>query len=432
MKNSWLVVLVSIIAAPAMAQQTLSLPDAINIALKNSLDIQLQKNNVLIAVTNNNIGIAGGLPVVTGSASDNESVTSIRQTRNTGEKINGDNATGNSASAGVTGSMLLYNGGRVIATKKRLEQLQLQSEDVLNSQVQNTMASVMTAYFDVVRQQGYVKTIDLSIDVAQKKLDIIKARQDVGLANNADLFQAQVDLNNLVQTRESQLLTIKQAHTELLRLLTLKPDSVIEVRDTIVVDTTLTLDMALNSLHSNFDILAAEEQIKINSLIVTETAALRYPTVRANGGYSYNRTQSQVGNLTLNQSYGPFIGVTVGVPIYNGSVYKRQQKVAEINTTIASIQRDILLRDYSSNIVKSYNNYILNLRQLDTQKKNYALSQQLLDLVLQRFQLRQATIVDLAQAQQSLITAGYSVINLSFAAKASEIELKRVSNQLKL
>jgi len=432
MKYIWIILLVSINAATTTAQQALTLPDAINIALKNSLDIQLQKNNLLIASNNNYIGMAGGLPLVTGSASDNESITSVRQTRNTGEKINGNNASGNSAAAGVTGSMLLYNGGRVVATKKRLEQLQLQSEDLLNAQVQNTMAAVMTAYFDVVRQQDYVKTIDLSIDVAQKKLDIIKARQDVGLANNADLFQAQVDLNNLVQTRESQLLTIKQAHTELLRLLTLKPDSVIAVRDTIVVDTSLTLDIVMNSLHSNFDVQAADEQIKINNLIVTETAAQRYPTVRANGGYSYSRTQSQVGNLTLNQSYGPFAGLTLNVPIYNGSVYKRQQKTAEINTTIASIQKDILLRDYSSNIVKSYNSYLLNLRQLDTQKKNYELSQKLLDLVLQRFQLRQATIVDLAQAQQSLITAGFSVINLSYAAKASEIELKRVSNQLKM
>src|SRR6185312_11790992 len=139
------VLLVCIMARPALSQQSLSLPDAINIALKNSLDIELQKKNVLIAGTNNYIGMAGGLPLVTGSASDNESVTSIRQTRNTGEKINGNNATGNSAAAGVTGSMLLYNGGRVIATKKRLEQLQLQSEDLLNAQVQNTMASVMTA-----------------------------------------------------------------------------------------------------------------------------------------------------------------------------------------------------------------------------------------------------------------------------------------------
>ncbi|HSC38092.1 MAG TPA: hypothetical protein VLD19_09485, partial [Chitinophagaceae bacterium] len=106
MKHVWLVLLISISVKAGLAQQTLTLPDAINIALKNSLDIKLQKTNVQITSTNNYIGVAGGLPVVTGSATDNESVTSVRQTRNTGEKINGDNATGNSISAGVTGSML--------------------------------------------------------------------------------------------------------------------------------------------------------------------------------------------------------------------------------------------------------------------------------------------------------------------------------------
>ena len=424
-------VLLILLGAGHAFAQTLSLPDAVNMALKNSLDIQLSKNDVRISTINNNIGIAGGLPLVTGAASDNESVTSVRQTRNTGEKINGNNASGNSANANVTGSMLLYNGSYVVATKKRLEELQHQSEDQLNAVVQNTMASVMTGYFNIVRQQGLLKTIDLSIDVAQKKLDIIKARQEVGMANNADLFQAQVDLSNLVQSREAQLLIIAQAQTELLRLLTLRPDSTIDIRDTITVDNTLTLDAIMNSLHTNADLLAADEQVKINRLAITQIASQRYPSLRASGGYSYSRSQSQVSNLTLNQGYGPFIGIGLSVPIYNGSVYKRQEKIAEINATNAAIQKDILLRDYKSNVVKSYQSYISNLQQLDAQRKNFELSKQLLDLVLQRFQLRQATIIDLTQAQQSLITAGFTVVNLSYAAKASEIELKRVANQLK-
>src|ERR1700759_1207720 len=46
-------------------QQPLRLDDAINIALKNSLDIQVAKNNVEINEVNNTYGVAGGLPVVT-------------------------------------------------------------------------------------------------------------------------------------------------------------------------------------------------------------------------------------------------------------------------------------------------------------------------------------------------------------------------------
>jgi outer membrane protein len=67
---------------------------------------------------------------------------------------------------------------------------------------------------------------------------------------------------------------------------------------------------------------------------------------------------------------------------------------------------------------------------LTTERENYKLSQQLLDLVLQRFQLRQATIVEVKNAQQSFEESGFRLVNLSYAAKASEIELKRLANQL--
>ncbi|GAC1449650.1 MAG: hypothetical protein NVSMB7_11710 [Chitinophagaceae bacterium] len=52
--------------------QQLRLLDAVSIALKNSLDIQLVKNNLQISDISNNIGMAGGLPLVTATGSDNE------------------------------------------------------------------------------------------------------------------------------------------------------------------------------------------------------------------------------------------------------------------------------------------------------------------------------------------------------------------------
>lgn len=418
-------------AIPGFSQK-LGLNDAINIALKNSLDIQVSKNNVAISDVGNSYGIAGGLPLVTGTASDNESVTDVNQKLNSGEVIKRNGASSNTLSANVTGSILLYNGLRVVSTKKRLTQLVQQSEEILNSQVQNTMASVMTAYFDIVRQQVYAKTIAVSIDVAQKKLDIVKTQQSVGLANNANLYQAQVDLNALLQSQQSQQLVIDQAKTELLRVIGAKADSVVDIQDTILVDRAVTLDMVLNAIHRNADILAAIDQIHINELIERETAALRYPSVRANAGYNYNRNQVAAGNILLNRSQGPFVNLGLTVPIYNGSIYKRQQKIAELNTKNAELQRDILLRDYSAAVVKNYQAYTSTLQQLETQQKTFELARQLLDLVTQRFQLRQATIVDMTLAQQSFETAAYSLVNLNFAAKSAEIELKRLANQLSL
>ena len=92
----------------------------------------------------------------------------------------------------------------------------------------------------------------------------------------------------------------------------------------------------------------------------------------------------------------------------------------------------MLMRDYSAQVVKSYQSYTATLQQIQTEQKNYELSNQLLGLTLQRFSLKQATIVDVKNAQQSFELSGYRLVNLNFTAKAAEIELKRLANKLTL
>lgn len=424
-------IIACILFCASASAQTLSLQDAVSIALKNSLDIEVLRNNVEINSINNYIGVAGGLPLVTGTVGDNEQISNVNQKLYTGTTIKRNGTAGNTLNSGVTASLLLYNGARVVSTKQQLQDLEIQSQQYLNSEIQNEVAAVMTAYYDVVRQESYMKTIDTSIAASEKRLEIVKAQQNVGMANNADLFQSQLDLNALIQSKQSQQLIIDQSKTQLLLLLNLKPDSLINVSDTILVDKSVVLGDVLSGLTNNADIAAANEQIKINELISKETAAQRYPSLRLTTSYNYNRSQIAAGNILLNQSNGISGGLSLSIPIYNGSIYKRQQKIADINTKNAALQKDILLRNYTANAVKIYQAYTANLQQLETQQKNVTLANQLLSLVLFRFQLRQATILEVKQAQQSFEDASYTLTNLAFAAKSSEIELKRLANQIK-
>ncbi|MCA6449214.1 MAG: TolC family protein [Chitinophagaceae bacterium] len=415
------------------AQQKLSLTDAINTALQNSYDIQLAKNSVEISNINNHIGVAGGLPVVSATGNDNEQVTSINQKfADAARDTKRNNVSSNNLTVGLTGSFLLFNGYRVVSTKKRLEELQQQNQQLLSVQIQNTIAAVTTKYFDVVRQQSYLKTIAQSIEVSKKRLEILQVRKEVGMSNNADIFQAQLDLNALVQSQQAQELVIDQAKTDLLNLIFLKPDTRILINDTIVVDRKVNIDSVRSNLAKNPLLAAADRQIRINELLEKETAALRYPTIRANAGYNLTSSKSAAGFSLLNQSYGPFIGINVAIPIYNGSISKRQQKVAAINTRNATIQRDNILLDNETGMIRTYQAYTNSLTQLETALKNYALSTQLLDLILQKFQLGQATIIDVKQAQQSFENEGYRLVNLNYAAKVAEIELKRLASQLAL
>jgi outer membrane protein len=421
---------VIIFSASAVRSQTLTLQEAINIALQKRLEIQIARNNVEISTVNNHIGVAGGLPTVNGNLGTTEQITSVNQKLNNGTTIQRDWAASNNMQANVTASQVLYNGMRVVSAKKRLDETQKQSEQLLNAQVQNIMADVMLQYFDIVRQQNYTNTILLAIDAAKQRLNIVEVRQSVGLANNADLFQAQIDVNTLNQSLEQQRLVIDQAKTDLLRSLNLRPDSLINISDTIIVEKDLTLLPVLENIKNNPQILALDQQIRINEYLIRETAAQRYPTVRVNSGINFGRNQAAAGQVLLNQSLGPNLGIAVAIPIYNGGVIKRQIKVAEINTENAKLNRNNAIADLNANAVRNFQAYSRTLAQIDSAQKNFNITQQLLELTLLRFQLGQATIIEVREAQRSFEEAGYRRVNLAFAAKVSEIELRRLSNRL--
>ncbi len=412
--------------------QLLTRDEAVRIALKNSLGIDLGRNAVKIAAINNSYGIAGGLPLVTGTAGDQEQSTSIRQKySDPTDNKQSNNAFSNSLTGAVNGYLLLYNGARVVNARKQLGEIEAQTRQQLSSRALIVVNNVLLKYYDVVRQQSYAKTLQASIDAQKQQLAIVQAQQSVGLANNADLFQSQVDLNTQVQNLQAQQLIIDQDKTDMLALLTLNPDSVIQVEDTILVDRTIQLPAILGALQSaNPDIIAANDQITINQYVEKQVAAQRYPSLGTNMGYNYSRLKNSEGFSLLNLNYGPYAGVTLNVPIFNGNIYKKQQQIAGINIRNAELVRDTLLLNYTANAVKNWQAYKSNLQQVETAKANYDLSLKLLELVLERFKLKHATIVEVKNAQQSFENAGFLLVNVSYAAKAAEITLRRYANQL--
>ena len=411
------------------SQNRLSLSDALAIALKNSYNIQLAKNNLEIASINNSVGIAGGLPTVNATINDVENITSINQQfPDPSRNITRTGVASNNLNANITAGIVLFNGFRVKAAQQRLAELEKMNQDMLNAQIQRTMASVITSYYDVVRQQNLLTTINKSIEVSQQRIDIIKSRQAVGLANNADLYQAQIDLNALMQTKQGQQLVIDQGKTNLLNLIFVSPDTTVLIKDTIIVDDQIKFSQIKALALKNPQVSAAEQQIKINELLERETAALRVPTLRASTGFNLTNTKSAAGFILENRTYGPFLGVNLAIPIYNGLINKKQQQVAEMNTRNAKVQRDQFLLDIETGAVRTYQAYKNTLAQLKTAKENQVLSKQLLDLVMQRFQLGQATIVDVKLAQQSFENESYRLVNLAFTAKVAEVELKRLAN----
>ena len=432
-KNSFIVLLLVLLFSQEKiaAQNNLSLKEAVTIAIQNSYDIKLVENDASIAKNNNNYGVAGGLPTVTANGTNNNTLTTINQTfpdasRNTTRS----GVDGSTLNGGLSATMILFNGYRIAATKDRLESIQKQTEAALQVQMLNTSSTVMQQYYNVIRQVAFLKTIEKSIEASEQRVAIVKTRQELGVANQADLLQSSLDLNALLQAKQNQLLVLDQVKADLYNSMVVPANSNYIFTDSIQVDQKMILSDVESKMKAHPLLQSAQQLINVNQFLEKETKALMYPTLRANTGFNYNSNKSAAGFILLNESYGPFLGFNLSIPIYAGTANKRAYKNAQINTVSAKIQYDNTAQTLATELFKTYQNYQNSLKQTPVEIENYKMSDALLALVMERFKLGEATIVDVKQAQQSFETAGFRLTSLQFSAKIAEIELKRMSNQL--
>jgi outer membrane protein TolC len=250
------------------------------------------------------------------------------------------------------------------------------------------------------------------------------------MADAVDLLQAQTDVNSAEQQLAMQNLVIEQNKADLLLLIGVKKYFLIDVTDTIVVDSSLELASVINFLKRNPQLLSAEQQVLIDKQLVKEVSAQRYPSVKLNAGYDYFQSDWNKGDLRMNRIYGPVAGITLQVPVFNGFIYKTQKDIAKIKMDNSMIQKESLINSLNTQATQLYRSYSTTLNQIESQQQNFEMTSNLVEVVLKKFNHGQATILDVKAAQTSFENAAFLLANLKYSAKVSEIQLKQLTYSL--
>jgi len=420
------------IISPVNSQDLFTLRQAVDLAIENSFEIKIERNNAAISDNNNNPGVAGALPSVGLSASDNQQMTSIYQKLSNGTIIERQNAFGNNANASLSASMILYNGMRITAEKKRLEEISLLSKYQLKSKIQSVTAEVMLKYYEMVRQEKYLVSLQKSVGLAEKKLEIAHNRKEAGLAGNPEVFQSQVDLNTLLETQAEQELQLQQARITFAGLLNLPRDTVFKLEEPTPSILPFSLEEGMDFLKTNPDLKALGAAVRAQEEVVREIAALRSPTLRANAAYNYNFSQSQAGFQLMNQSYGPTIGLSLSLPLYSGGANKKAEQNARLTTDNFKLSQESLKNELQTSLQSWFATWESGKRQLALEKDNYKLSGELLELELEKYKLRESSVLQLRQAEENFENSAFRLFTIAYTVKTAEIQVKLLCNQLEV
>ncbi len=204
----------------------LLLPDeAVRIALANNYDIELARTDADIARLNNTRGNAGMLPTVNLVAGDNATLNGVQvQNLADGRHIEAYGVFSNTVNAAVQLEWTLFDGGRMYITKKRLTELEALGQIDLRATVQQTSASVLLTYYDIVRSRQQERALAEVIALNEERLRIAEARLAAGMAAQTDALQARIDLNQRRADLLAQQNATATAKRELNRLLARDPN----------------------------------------------------------------------------------------------------------------------------------------------------------------------------------------------------------------
>lgn len=410
----------------------ISSADAIRIALENNLNIKIIKSNLDIAEIQNNWANAGKLPTIQANVGNTEALSNLNQVLSSGTVIKRNGVTNNIVNASLNASWRIYNGNRVTATKERFDELEKIGTLQVEQQMQQITYEVLSTYYNIVRLNQQVKAFQSNILLSKERLNIAQARFDVGNAAKTDMLQSKIDLNEqLISLQEIQ----RQISSNKIALNTLMKNSaelIFEVVDSTFKIPTIDYKNILAKIDTqNISILLAERQLAVIAKDRIIINAQKLPIVSLNSTTNYSRTIATGGLFLTNMTYGPNIGVSVSIPIFNTTAVKTQLKVNAIQFRQQELQKELIQTQLKQDILVAYQDYQNAIAVAEIEKKNIVIAEENNFISTERFKKLQSNLIELRQAQSSLIQAQDRYINALFKAKMAANAIQYIIGELR-
>lgn len=394
--------------------------------MENSFPIRMARNDAQIAANDYSLGNAGFLPSISMRA---------QQSRRTYGRDSGDSANPifnsvNTVDLGMNLTTTLFDGFGQFATYERLESEMVLAELSTEWTAENTVAGVVTAYYDLVRQQEQIEVLAEAVEISRERVEIAELRRDLGSASELEVRRARVDMNADRAALLRQRVTLTNAKAEFNRLLGHDAGFDYVVADTIRIQKGLSLDaLRTSSLQNNKTLAVVRQSEETAQLARREVQSEWLPAIGLTAGYAFNDLTQELG-LLAGQPPGLSYGLTASVPLFDGFNRRRRRQNADLrlrNAELAVAETNV---DLDTRLENAHHNYRFSLELVDLERENVALAKLNLDVALERFRLGTITSVDLREVQSALTNAEGRFITAQFEAARAQTQLLQLSGTL--
>ena len=413
------------------AQESLSLEDAVKIALKNNYSINIARNESKIADNNSNIGNAGFLPSIDASGSYIKSNNDTKQEYFDGRTVDRNGAKSTNLNAGVDLNWTIFDGLGMFANLDMFKELKRIGEDNFRAEVETNIAGVIETYYNIIREKQVLVVLKQAIEISEERVRIAESKKDVGTGSKFDLRQAQVDLNEDRSNLLKEELTYEQLKVNLNQLMGREVNNDFNVADTILVDKNLNFDDLKNrTAEKNTTLQIARKNLNLSEINLRLARAELFPQISLVGGYDYTKSESEAGFIKSNNNYSLSYGVSANLNLFNGLNTRRKIENAEIGIENSQLTYDQVKTGVDADLLNTYKKYLNSLKLVELEEENLKVALESVDIALEKLKLGNITPLEFRETQRKLINAKSRLVSAQYDAKSAETELLRLSGQL--
>ncbi|HEY0742315.1 MAG TPA: TolC family protein [Chryseosolibacter sp.] len=422
MKNILLSCITAALALTASAQNqqpdsVLTFKGAVDIALKNNVNIIQQKNNLNLTQVNRTFraGQLGPQAQINGSAGRSNGNNWIQQE---GRVVN---ATVDAASATLQVSMPIFGGLSGVNTLRQANsQLDAQMAFVKRT-AQDVINTVATQYLQVLLDQELLKIAEENVALQKTILDQVKAQVEVGSRSPVDEFNQQAQVSNAeLRAVQAEFALINDKAT-LFQSLMFDPTYNVRINEpswdvnSIALDNLSLDDLVQTALTNRADLKQAQYTERASKFGMHAAKGNYLPSLTAfyQNGSAWNLQKgtprdSSYRNFSdqfFTDNRRNYLGVGLTIPLFSGfqnrAIYY-QSKVQFQNNQALTKSREIVVK---GDVVRAYENFVSIKKAYSAGLVGLEASQMAYNLEQERFNLGITSFVDFANANRTFIQA---------------------------
>ena len=408
------------------SQEVLSLDQAIKIALANNGNITTSKMNAQVAAMQVYKGNVGLLPSLDWNLNLIASANAVNQEFIDGRIIKRLGRTF-APNTNFSFSWLLFDGKQRQARYNILEEQQQIAAIQTKGTEDQIRYEVMSTYLNISKQVATISYLSAIIKYYEERLKITEERWKIGRGSKLDFLQSQNDIN--AQRSEMQnALAILDNYKILLNLqMNREANTSFDIIEDTKKTNEYTFDKVMQDALANDESLRVlERSIDITKLQLRDLEANRVPRISFVSALGYNFTNTNAGQILLNQNLGLNGGLTASWNLYDGNHNRKQMSIAAIQTGIIEKEKDNAIQALKAQISIALNQLKSSQSTLRLEEENKKIAEENLSIAIEKFKFGGSTILELNDAQQRYDGAVNRYVNSVYAVKFAELEIKRL------